>query len=50
MTESNHKLPLAPNLLNQDFAVSTPNLAWVADITYVATVEGRLSLVAFKVL
>jgi len=35
-TDSNHKLPVAPNLLNQDFSVSGPNRAWVADITYSA--------------
>ena len=47
-TDSNHKLPVAPNLLNQDFAVPGPNLAWVADITYVATEEGWLYLAAIK--
>ena len=47
-TDSNHKLPVAPNLLNQDFAVPGPNLAWVADITYVATNEGWLYLAAIK--
>lgn len=47
-TDSNHKLPVAPNLLNQDFAVSGPNRAWVADITYVATEEGWLYLAAIK--
>lgn len=47
-TDSNHNLPVAPNLLNQDFAVSGPNRAWVADITYVATEEGWLYLAAIK--
>jgi putative transposase len=47
-TDSNHKLPVAPNLLNQDFAVPGPNRAWVADITYVATKEGWLYLAAIK--
>jgi putative transposase len=47
-TDSNHKLPVAPNLLNQDFAVSGPNRAWVADITHVATDEGWLYLAAIK--
>jgi putative transposase len=47
-TDSNHKLPVAPNLLNQDFAVPGPNRAWVADITYVATNEGWLYLAAIK--
>jgi putative transposase len=47
-TDSNHKLPVAPNLLNQDFAVSGPNQAWVTDITYVATEEGWLYLAGIK--
>lgn len=38
-SEPNQKLPVAPNLLDQDFAISGPNQAWVADITYVATEE-----------
>ena len=32
-TNSQHDLPVAPNLLNQDFAVSGPNQAWTGDIT-----------------
>lgn len=47
-TDSNHNLPVAPNLLEQNFAVSGPNKAWVADITYVATEEGWLYLAAIK--
>lgn len=47
-TDSNHNLPVAPNLLNQDFAVAGPNQAWVADITYVATEEGWLYLAGIK--
>jgi putative transposase len=47
-TDSSHNLPVAPNLLDQDFAVSGPNKAWVADITYVATEEGWLYLAAIK--
>ena len=34
-TDSNHGLPIAPNRLNQAFDVVAPNVAWVADITYV---------------
>ena len=41
-TNSNHKLPVAPNLLQQDFTASAPNHKWVSDITYVATDEGWL--------
>jgi len=37
-------LPVAPNLLNRQFAVSAPNQAWTSDITYVATDEGWLYL------
>ena len=47
-TDSNHTLPVAPNLLDQEFAMSGPNQAWVADITYVATEEGWLYLAAIK--
>jgi len=39
-TNSRHSLPVAPNLLEQQFKVATPNSAWVADITYCATQEG----------
>jgi transposase InsO family protein len=34
----------APNLLNQDFSSSAPNLKWVTDITYIDTAEGWLYL------
>lgn len=47
-TNSNHNLPVAPNLLNQNFAVSEPNHVWVADITYIPTNEGWLYLAAIK--
>ncbi|PLX88685.1 MAG: hypothetical protein C0614_02325 [Desulfuromonas sp.] len=47
-TDSNHNLPVAPNLLDQKFTMSEPNQAWVADITYVATEEGWLYLAAIK--
>lgn len=43
-TNSNHKLPVAPNLLQQDFSSSKPNEKWVSDITYIATAEGWLYL------
>jgi putative transposase len=39
-TDSNHKLPVAPNLLDQDFNAASPNQAWVGDITYIWTAEG----------
>lgn len=43
-TNSNHNLPVAPNLLEQDFTASGPNRKWVQDITYLATDEGWLYL------
>lgn len=39
-TDSNHALPVAPNLLDRQFAAPAPNLAWVSDITAIATTEG----------
>lgn len=41
-TKSNEKALVAPNLLRQDFTAKEPNQRWVADITYVQTVEGWL--------
>ena len=35
---------VAPNQLEQQFAVETPNQAWVTDITYIRTHEGWLYL------
>jgi len=43
-TNSKHKLPVAENLLCQDFTAAQPNEKWVSDITYVATDEGWLYL------
>lgn len=45
-TDSNHSLPIAPNLLGRDFHVDTPNSVWVSDITYIGTDEGWLYLAA----
>jgi len=39
-TDSQHKLPIAPNLLEQNFFATAPNQAWVGDITYIWTAEG----------
>jgi putative transposase len=47
-TDSRHKLPVAENLLCQQFKVSQPNIAWVSDITYVPTDEGWLYLAGHK--
>lgn len=43
-TNSNHALPVAPNLLEQDFSAARPNEKWVQDITYLPTDEGWLYL------
>ena len=46
-TDSNHKLPIAPNLLEQNFAAEEPDEVWVSDITYIATGQGWLYLCVF---
>jgi putative transposase len=43
-TDSGHTLPVAPNLLDRNFAVTAPNRVWAGDITYIATEEGWLFL------
>ena len=43
-TDSRHKFPVAPNLLEQNFTVSEPNRIWTADITYCWTLEGWVYL------
>ncbi len=45
-TDSRHDLPIAPNLLKQDFSAAQPNTVWLADITYLPTGEGWLYLAA----
>jgi putative transposase len=47
-TDSAHQLPVAPNLLGQCFTVTRPDEVWTADITYVATDEGWLYVIAIK--
>ena len=47
-TDSRHKLPVADNLLGQQFKVYEPNTVWVSDITYVPTDEGWLYLAGHK--
>ena len=47
-TDSKHSLPIAENVLNRQFAQTTPNQVWVADITYIPTDEGWLYLAAVK--
>lgn len=43
-TNSKHSLPVAPNLLGQDFSAAKPDQKWVSDITYIWTDEGWLYL------
>jgi putative transposase len=47
-TDSRHRLPVAGNLLGQQFNVSMPNIVWVTDITYIPTDEGWLYLAGPK--
>jgi len=47
-TNSNHSLPVAPNLLGRRFKASRPCEAWVGDITYIPTGEGWLYLAIVK--
>ncbi len=47
-TDSNHNMPVAPNLLDQKFTASAPNQIWVSDITYIPTDEGWLYLAGHK--
>jgi putative transposase len=44
-TDSNHDLPIAPNLLERQFTVDALDKVWAGDITYIATDEGWLFLV-----
>jgi transposase InsO family protein len=43
-TDSNHRLPVAENVLDREFDPGGPNRAWCADITYIPTGEGWLYL------
>lgn len=43
-TDSKHVLPVADNLLNQDFDAPEANVKWASDITYLWTREGWLYL------
>jgi putative transposase len=43
-TDSNHTLHIYPNLVNRQFNITKPNRVWVADITYIWTMEGWLYL------
>ena len=47
-TYSKHNLPVAENLLNQQFQIAEPNKVWLSDITYIPTDEGWLYLAGHK--
>ena len=47
-TDSKHTLPVAENILGQQFTVTAPNKVWVSDITYVPTDEGWLYFAGHK--
>jgi putative transposase len=43
-TVSDEKAPPAPDLVERDFTAERPNALWLADITYVPTLQGYLFL------
>jgi transposase InsO family protein len=43
-TDSEHALPVAPNLLERHFEPGSPDRVWASDITYIRTQEGWLYL------
>jgi putative transposase len=47
-TNSHHKLPVAENILNQNFNVDNPAAVWVTDISYIGTGQGWLYLATVK--
>ena len=44
LSKAGRREPPAPNLLNRQFTVESPNRVWAADITYIPTAEGHLYL------
>ena len=43
-TNSEHKRPIAPNLIQRNFSAEAPNRLWTGDITHIRTAEGWLYL------
>jgi transposase InsO family protein len=39
-TDSDHALPVAPNTLNRQFSIDSPDQVWAGDITYIPTKSG----------
>jgi putative transposase len=46
-TDSKHDYPVAPNILDRQFTVSKPDVAWVSDITYLKVANRWMYLVVF---
>lgn len=47
-TDSKHGYGIAPNLLDRNFEITSPDTVWLADISYIPTDEGWLYLAAVK--
>jgi len=47
-TDSDHNLPVAPNVLDRQFEADAPNEKWTCDIISVYTKEGWLYLASIK--
>jgi putative transposase len=47
-TDSRHDLPIAPNLLDRNFAADRPDTVWLADVSYIPSDEGWLCLAAVE--
>lgn len=47
-TQSRHAYPVAANLLARDFSADAPNRKWLADISYIDTLEGFLYLASLE--
>ena len=47
-TDSDHRLPVAPNVLDRDFDPAGPDRVWRADTTYVPAREGWLYLAVIE--
>lgn len=43
-TKSNHRLPIAPNIVNRNFTADAPDKLWVSDISHIAARESWLYL------
>lgn len=43
-TDARHAFPVAPNVLNRQFAVDVPDRVWMTDLTYIWTGQGWLYL------